>query len=143
MIGISKVCIITGGILSLLMVVFHTRFYKLFQWKEEFEKITLRNQRIFYTIHIALLLLFLVFALLSFIYTEELSQASGLALGITAGYSLFWLWRTIWQIVYFRPSSSTTADPRMRKFLFLHHLLIFIFLLLFIAYLIPVISKII
>jgi hypothetical protein len=31
MIGISKVCIMMGGILSLLMVVFHTRFYKLFQ----------------------------------------------------------------------------------------------------------------
>jgi hypothetical protein len=125
------------------MAVFHTRFYKLFQWKEEFAKITPRNQRIFYTIHIALLLLFLVFALLSFIYTDELSKAEGLALGITSGYSLFWLWRAIWQIVYFRPSTSTTADPRIRKSLFLHHLLTIIFLLLFIAYLIPVISKII
>lgn len=51
---ISKICIITGGILSLLMVMFHTRFYKLFDWKKDFEKISIKNQKIFYTIHLAL-----------------------------------------------------------------------------------------
>ena len=130
---ISKICIITGGILSLLMVMFHTRFYKLFDWKKDFEKISIKNQKIFYTIHLALLLLFFVFSFISFAFANELSQCNGLACGITLGYSLFWLWRTTWQIVYFRPMKSQKVD----KMIFMHYLLIFIFGILFVVYLVP------
>ena len=55
---LTKVCIIAGGVLSLVMMVFHIRFYVMFNWKDEFANISLKNQKIFYTIHIALLLLF-------------------------------------------------------------------------------------
>ena len=137
---ISKICIILGGIFSLLMVIFHTQFYKLFNWKEDFEKISVRNQRIFYTIHIALYLFFIIFAILSFVYINELSQCKGLAFGIMMGYSLFWLWRTAWQIIYFKPP-KTRKDKGARKLLYLHYLLIVIFLILFLAYGIPVALK--
>lgn len=137
---ISKVCIMVGGILSLFMAVFHSRFYKLFNWKKEFARISSPNQRIFFSIHIALILLFLAFSFLSFTYTGELARCSGLALGTTAAYSLFWLWRTIWQVIYFKPPINSNA-PSTRKFLFLHCFLIVIFTLLFLVYLIPVILK--
>ncbi len=130
---ISKICIMIGGILSLLMALFHTKFYKLFNWKKDFEKISNANQKIFYTIHLALLLLFLVFSFISFAYTTELSQCSGLACGITISYSLFWLWRTIWQIIYFRPPKNQKAG----KMIFLHYLLIIVFGILFVVYLVP------
>ena len=131
---LAKICIIIGGILSLFMTVFHSRFYKLFYWRQEFKKISLPNQRILYTIHIALLLLFLVFAVLSFVYVDELSQSKGLALGITGLYSFFWLWRTIWQVAYFRPPKGSDV----KKMPFIHYFLIAMFALLFIAYGIPV-----
>lgn len=131
---IAQICIIIGGILSLFMTVFHSRFYKLFYWRQEFKKISLPNQRILYTIHIALLLLFLVFAVLSFVYVDELSQSKGLALGITGLYSFFWLWRTIWQVAYFRPPKGSDV----KKMPFIHYFLIAMFALLFIAYGIPV-----
>jgi hypothetical protein len=131
---IAQICIIIGGILSLFMAVLHSRFYKMFYWRREFRKITLPNQRIIYTIHIALLLLFVVFALLSFVYSDELSQGEGLALGITGLYALFWLWRTIWQIAYFRPPKGSDV----KKMPFIHYFLIVIFALLFIVYGIPV-----
>lgn len=137
---ISKICVIIGGFFSLLIVIFHSQFYKLFNWKEDFEKISSRNQRIFYTIHVALYLLFIIFTILSFVYINELSQCKGLAFGIMTGYSLFWLWRTVWQIIYFKPP-KTRKDQGIRKLLFLHYLLIVIFFSLFIAYGIPVILK--
>jgi cytochrome b561 len=137
---ISQISVIIGGIFSLLMVIFHTQFYKLFNWKEDFGKISTRNQRIFYTIHIALYLFFIIFAILSFAYINELSQCSGLAFGIMVGYSLFWLWRTVWQIIYFKPP-KTRKDKEARKLLFFHYLLIVIFLILFLAYGIPVVIK--
>ena len=136
---LTKICIITGGILSLFMVLFHTRFYKLFDWKKDFEIISAVNQKIFYTIHLALLLLFLAFSFISFAYANELSQCSGLACGITIGYSLFWLWRTIWQITYFRPPKNQKAG----KMIFMHYLLIIVFGILFVVYLMPFILKII
>lgn len=134
---ISKICIMIGGILSLFMALFHTQFYKLFNWKKDFEKISVINQKVFYTIHLALLLLFLLFSFISFAYTTELSQCSGLACGITLGYSLFWLWRTIWQMIYFRPPKSQKAD----RIILMHYLLIVVFGILFVVYLIPFIFK--
>jgi hypothetical protein len=130
---LSKICIIIGGILSLGMVLFHTQFYKLFDWKKEFEKISNINQKVFYTIHLALLLLFLTFSFISFAYTAELSQCNGLTCGITLGYSLFWLWRTIWQMIYFRPPKNQKAG----KMTFLHYMLIIVFGILFVVYLAP------
>ena len=134
---ISKICIIAGGILSLFMVLFHIRFYKLFNWKKDFEKISTINRKVFYTIHLALLLLFLAFSFISFAYTTELSQCNGVAGGITLGYSLFWLWRTIWQIVYFRPPRSQKTG----KMIFMHYLLIIVIGILFVVYLVPFIFK--
>ena len=134
---ISKICIITGGILSLFMALFHTQFCKLFNWKKDFERISAVNQKIFYTIHLALLLLFFVFSFISFTYTNELSQCNGLACGITLGYSLFWLWRAIWQIIYFRPPKNQQAG----KMIFLHYLLIIVFGILFVFYLVPFIMN--
>ena len=136
---VSKISIITGGILSLFMVGFHTQFYKMFDWKKEFDVISLKNQRIFYTIHMALLLLFLMCGVLSFVYLHELSKTQGLALGFTLTYSLFWLWRTIWQIIYFKPPKTQEAQ-KMRT---MHFILIIVFSLLFAAYLLPVLISVI
>jgi hypothetical protein len=127
--NISELSILAGGILSLVMVIFHMRFYVLFGWKSEFEKIHPKNTRILYTIHIALLLLFVIFSILSFIYYKELAGATGLAFGMVLLYALFWLWRAIWQILYFKAKST------------IHYILILIFCLLFISYLVPVILK--
>jgi hypothetical protein len=54
-----------ASILTLFLAIFHTRFYKSFQWKKEYEHITLLNRRVFYTIYVARFLLF--FSLHSFL----------------------------------------------------------------------------
>jgi hypothetical protein len=128
--SISEFSIISGGVLSLALAFFHSRLYVRFDWKSEFEKIQVRNKRIFYTLNFALILLFAIFALLSFIYFKELGNCTGLALGVNLLYSLFWLWRAIWQIYYFKAKTT------------LHYVMILIFSLLFIAYALPVFLKI-
>ena len=79
---LSLVSIYCGGVLSLLMGIFHTQFFKLFKWKKELEKITGTNKNIIYTIHIALLLLFFGFAVLSLLYAKELSLCTGISFGL-------------------------------------------------------------
>ena len=98
---LAKACIYAGGALTLLVAVFHTRFYRLFRWEKPLQTMGFPNNSIFYTIHIALLLLFFLVAFLSFRYAGELEAGTGLALGLAAGLALFWLWRAVWQITYF------------------------------------------
>ena len=126
----SLISIYTGGILTIGMAIFHTRFYRLFRWNEEYEKLSEVNRRIFYTIHIFLLLIFLVIGILSLIYASTLSQCLGIALGFNLFISLFWLMRIVWQIIYFKGKA-------------MHYLLIVYFFLLFASYAIPVAIKII
>ena len=129
---IIKAFIVIGGILTLGIAIFHTRFYKKFKWQDDFEKIELKNSKIFYSIHIATILFFLIFAFISLIYARELSSGKGLARGITSSYSLFWLWRTVWQVVYFKPLRIEENRARARVIFFLS-----VYIALTIIYLLP------
>ena len=131
---LSLISIYIGGGLSLLMAVFHTQFSKIFHWQLDFKRVSDTNRRIVYTIHIALYLFFIGFSFVSFAYGVELSKSIGLAFGINLIYSLLWLWRTIWQILYLKPEKKS-------KFHVMHIVLIIVFLLLFISYLLPIILR--
>ncbi len=85
------------------------------------------------TFHVGIIAVFLFFAYLSFVYTEELSRSSGLAGIIVGFYAFLWLFRLVWQLTYLKPL-------RKEKPL-LHYLLTAWFLLLFAAYAIPVVVK--
>jgi hypothetical protein len=100
--------------------------------KKEFEKLTDINRNILYTIHIALLLLFFGYAYVSLFYAPELGACKGLAFGINLQYALFWLWRTIWQLLYIK-------KPDNRKWLPFYYIPTLVFFLLFISYSLPVI----
>jgi hypothetical protein len=128
------ISIYSGAILSLAMAVFHTRFYRLFKWGEDFKRVSLLNRRVLYTVHVALLLLFFLFGLVSLIYARELSRSKGLALGINLSYSGFWLWRALWQVSYFKAAAGKRPSPASL-------LMILWFLLLFVAYLTPVVVR--
>jgi len=128
--SISEFSVIFGGLLSLALSVFHCRLYVMFEWKSEFEKIQVRNRRIFYTLNVALIFLFGAFALLSFIFYKEMGNSTGLALGVNILYSLFWLWRAVWQLYYFKAKTT------------LHYIMTLIFFLLFVSFALPVFLKI-
>ena len=127
------ICIYFGGFLTLFIAFYHTQLYSKLKWSEDFEKIDKANAQIFYTINLALTLLFVSIGIISIIYAKELSQAKGLAFGICVLYSLFWAWRFIWQITYQRPSENQST-PNAGKLI--------IPALIFSLYLLPVISKI-
>ena len=86
---LAKGSVIFGGVLTFLMFNFHTRLYWMFGWQQDLSNLTLANQRILYTIHIALILLFLAFSLISLIFSRELSQPGGLAVGILIAFSAY------------------------------------------------------
>ncbi len=131
---VPLISIYVGGVLTVLLAVFHTLFYKRFNWDVDFEKITVLNRRILYTVHMALLLLFFIFGGLSLIYAGELSKSTGLALGFNLLFALFWVWRTLWQFIYFKREKGKKIPPIGIMFIAL-------FILLIIAYLVPVVYR--
>ena len=98
----SLISIYAAGVLTILMAVFHTLFHRLFKWEAENRKLTAVNQKIFFTIHLALLLFFFGTGIFTLLYAHELSRSTGVSFGINLILALFWLWRTIWQIIYFK-----------------------------------------
>ena len=125
----SLISIYIGGVLTLFMAVVHTRYYKFFRWKAEFRKVSELNQKVFYTIHLALLLLFFVIGTLTLVYAEFLSRSEGMALGFNLLVALLWLWRAVWQVFYFK-------SKELMHFLFMLH-----FFVTSLAYFIPFIIK--
>lgn len=127
------ISIYVGGLLTLLLAVFHTRFYKFFSWGKDYSNLAFINQKIFYTIHVALYLLFFAFVFISFAYAEELAASQGLAFAINSCLALFWLWRMVWQVYYFRfkiPGKRTGVS-------YLKHIMTLWFFALFVAYAVP------
>jgi hypothetical protein len=127
---ISVTSIYIGGILTLLMAIFHIRFPKIFKWGKDYRQITEINKKIFHTIHLALLLILLIIGFLSLFYARELSESKGISFGFNLMISIFWFWRTIWQIFYFKGKT-------------MHYILIAVFSILFVIYLIPIIQNLI
>lgn len=132
----AQISIICGGVLSVFMALFHTQFYRMFRWRKDFERITGVNKNIFYTLNQALIVLFFGFAVLSFACTKDLASATGLAFWLDLLLALFWAWRTVWQVVYFRPKDKTVKNSP------LHYVLTGYFFLLFASYVIPLILSI-
>jgi len=131
----GQIFIITGGILHLLMGFFHTRFYSLFGWKNVFVKMERSQQRILYTIHLALLLLFFIMGLLSIACSGPLSMPTHTSRLVLTGLTLFWMWRAVWQIIYFRVPGSKRFH-HLRK---MHYTLTCFFFMLGISYLVPLV----
>jgi len=118
-----------AGTLTVLLGIFHVFFYRLFRWKREFQKISVVNARLFYTIHLALTLFILCAGLFAFAAAFEAGYRVHAVQFALVGISLVWLWRLVWQLVYFRARG---------RYAFLHHALTAYFALLFLGYAYPV-----
>ena len=89
------------GIYSLGFAVFHTRFWKIFDWKNELPKLKDFNRGILQIANICLIYFFLFVSAICFIYPGELLK-TGLGHFFLAGMSIFWLGRTIEQFIFLR-----------------------------------------
>lgn len=97
----SRLLIYACGFYSLAFAVFHMLFWRLFLWHRELRKLSLPNRGIMQILNTRLIYIFLLIAVLCFVFPASLA---GTPLGRTlmAGFSLFWLGRTVEQFVFLR-----------------------------------------
>jgi hypothetical protein len=123
-------CLQVAGALSVCIGLGHTAFHRIFGWDREFAKISALNRRVLTTVHMATTLFLLLIGFLTFHYAGLLAQPAEAAAVICIVLTMFWLWRLLWQVFYFRPSR---LKPQ-RALLALHYLLVIVFSLLTAGY---------
>jgi len=90
-----------GGVYNIVLVIFHLLFWRLFDWKNDLRKLTFLNRAIMQVLNLSLSFVFIIFSYMSLAHTEELlTTALGHSLLILM--SLFWVARSIEQIVFFK-----------------------------------------
>jgi hypothetical protein len=94
------------GFVTLLIGLYHMRLHVFLNWKEKLNGMELYDQKVFYTINIALAIIFFIISILSFVYAKELSRGSGLAFGFNLSFFCFWIWRFIWGETYQRKGAN-------------------------------------
>src|SRR5689334_18976979 len=89
------------GIYSLGFAVFHSRFWKIFDWKNELIKLHPANRAILQISNLRLIYFFLFVAVICFTFPNQLLNTS-LGQFFMVGMSLFWLTRAIEQFIFLR-----------------------------------------
>jgi hypothetical protein len=133
----ARAGIVAGGILMLIVGIAHMFFHRIFDWRQVFARVRVLDAKVFYTLHVALMLLGFVLAYVSLRHSDELSRGAGAAGTITTLLAAFWLWRLVWQVVYFRPRRLQVGRRWMR----VHYGWIALFVMLTIAYSLPIAAR--
>lgn len=90
-----------GGLHCLAFAVFHLAFWRLFRWKHELAKLGTANRAIMQILNLRLVYVFLGMGLLSLAFTRELLDTR-LGHVVLAFMALFWLGRSVEQLVFLR-----------------------------------------
>ena len=90
-----------GGIYNIILVVFHLLFWRIFNWKEDLRTLSFLNKSIMQVINLSLILVFVIFAYISLVHTNELLSTS---LGKSLLFSMAFLWfaRSALQVIFFK-----------------------------------------
>ncbi len=113
------------GLYSLGFAIFHSQFWRLFDWKNDLSQLKPFNKGIMQIANVRLIYFFLFVAAICFIFPHEL-LTTGLGHFFLAGMSLFWLGRFVEQFIFLK------IDHPMV------HLLTYLFLIGTILFAIPI-----
>ncbi len=90
-----------GGIYSVALVVFHLRFWRIFDWKEDLRSLSFMNRALMQVLNLSLTFAFVIFSYISLVHTQELLSTS-LGHSLLSLMALFWFARAMEQIVFFK-----------------------------------------
>lgn len=97
----TKAALLIGGLFHFGMAIFHLLFARIFHWDRELPTLGFINHQLLPVMNLCLTFGFLEVGYLSLAYADEL-LSTALGHGVLVSIALFWLWRAVLQVVYFR-----------------------------------------
>lgn len=94
-----KILLLIGGLHSLFFAVFHCMFWKELKWKTQLQKISATNRAVMEILNLRIIFIFGFHAAICFIFPDEMLTSTLGKVGLM-GAGLFWLGRTIEQVIY-------------------------------------------
>src|SRR4249920_2622405 len=97
--SMDGIMIFLCGMFSLGFAIFHTQFWRLFDWKHDLNQLKPANKAIIQIANLRLIYLFLFVAVICFIFPDELLNTR-IGKFFLGGMSLFWLGRSVEQFIF-------------------------------------------
>jgi hypothetical protein len=97
----NEALIIAGGVYTVVLVIFHMLFWRIFKWPETLESLNYVNKATMQVLNISITFIFFIFAYVSFAHTQELLN-TGLGNSLLVLISCLWLFRAAQQVVFYK-----------------------------------------
>ena len=97
----QRTLLLVGGCYSLAFAVFHLLFWRIFKWNTELKQLSFLNRAIMQVLNLCLIWVFVIFGYVSLFHADGLLSTS-LGHSLLVLIALFWLFRAIEQIIFFR-----------------------------------------
>jgi len=102
-----KTLIFIGGIYNVFFALFHSGFWKLWDWDNELSKLTPLNSGIMQVLNVHIIYYLIFTAVICFAFPKEL-VSTRLGKGFLFGTAMFWLLRTVLQFVFLKVDDLVT-----------------------------------
>lgn len=102
-----KKLITIGGIYNILFALFHTGFWKMFNWKAELEKLDFNNKWAMQILNIQTIYYLIFTAVICFVFKNEL-LTTRVGKWLLIGMAGFWFVRAMEQFVYWEMGAVST-----------------------------------
>ncbi len=96
----NEILVLIGGGYMITLAVFHVLFWRIFKWPETLAPLNRVDRATTQVLNISITFIFAIFAYISLAHTDELLNTT-LGKSILILISIFWLFRTGQQIVFY------------------------------------------
>lgn len=103
----NEILVILGGVYTVLLIIFHVMFWRIFKWPETLMSLSVINRSTMQVLNISITFIFFIFAYLSFVHTHDLLN-SRLGQSVLSLIACFWLFRAGQQVVFYKLKSRVS-----------------------------------
>jgi hypothetical protein len=104
----KEALIITGGIYTVALIIFHALFWRIFNWPETLMPLNYVNKATIQVLNISITFIFFIFAYISFAHTKELLNTE-LGRTLLVLISGLWLFRAAQQVVFYKLENKASV----------------------------------
>ena len=96
----NEILIITGGFYTVILIIFHLLFWRVFNWPETLMLLNDTNRATMQVLNISITFIFFIFAYISFLHTDELLNTQ-LGNSLLVLIACLWLFRAVQQVLFY------------------------------------------